>query len=191
MFSIIIPYYEEWVRLSELKRCLDSLREQTCQDFEVLLYHDGPMKKDIPKYLFKDLDLSFEITIKRYADWGHSLRDKGILKAKGEYIIHLNADNLLFSDCLEVLKTCIDNTNKQPMYVMKLNMFKDMFYQRTLIPYPKKEFIDCMQLIMKRDMWIKIGGWYDKSMNSDGTIYEEVMNKNVYVFIPKIMGEHH
>lgn len=103
MFSVVMPYYEGSVPAAYLLRALESLAAQSLRSFEVLLYHDGPMQQpfeslfDRSRYPFIHRMVA---TPRRHNDYGHSLRDLGIREARGEYIVHLSADNLLYPHAL-------------------------------------------------------------------------------------------
>jgi hypothetical protein len=48
-----------------------------------------------------------------------------------------------------------------------------------------------MQLVMKRQLWLDEGGWYDKSELSDGAMYEKFAAKYGYRTVGGVLGEHH
>ena len=107
LFSVIVVDYEKSVSRSEFRRKMKCLSEQTCKDFEVLVYHDGP--KDVP--YTEDIEgveihpeTKFFITEDHEGDWGHSNRDRGIRAARGEWIVHTNADNSFYPNFVESLK---------------------------------------------------------------------------------------
>jgi len=157
------------------------------------------------------------ISEKRANNWGHNLRDKGIEIAKGEYIIHLNADNILYPHALERLNyhsekqiaPIFDNEgsikNKNDILIFCLYMMGVVFcnggfsrrpgqeedYSIILTGMPTKfRNIDCMQLVMKRQLWVDAGGWYDKSRNSDGIMYPKFVEKFGARYISELLGEH-
>lgn len=53
--------------------------------------------------------------------------------------------------------------------------------------------IDCMQLVMKKSMWLKFGGWYDKTENADGIMYPRIVHEYkggcTHIYTP--LGEHY
>ena len=55
--------------------------------------------------------LSFFITEEHQGDWGHWNRDRGIRVARGEWIIHTNADNLFYPELIEVLKEYVNSVS--------------------------------------------------------------------------------
>jgi len=100
-FSIIVPHYDGVISDKVLCQGLDSLSQSTYKNFEVLIYHDGPVSRPFPNIEGYGLDYKFKETKKRYNDWGHSLRDLGIREATGDFIVHFNPDNILYDYALQ------------------------------------------------------------------------------------------
>ena len=88
-FSIVLVHYQGCTPHRSLCRCVNSLVNQTHQDFELLAYHDGPLQ-DMSVVLpvpFKCTDTD--------NDWGH-LAHLGIREATGDCILTMNSDNILY-----------------------------------------------------------------------------------------------
>ena len=207
LFTIIIPHYDKSISDEQFEKCLLSLYKQKIKDFEVLIYHDGELNKPLStttKILIKKLGAKFSIE-PHQGVWGHNNRDKGIYEAEGEYIIHLNSDNILYD--LEAVKIFIENTKKQDIYIFPIKMIgtlllyngiKGNLLKRTRNPkdetiltgFPKRLHIDCMQLIAKTNVWRENGGWYDFREESDGYIYEQMCKRYNYVHTDLLLGEH-
>lgn len=217
-FSIIVPHYDKAVSDEELLRGMESLESQTFKDFEVILLHDGPTSRDLPNLESLSLNIKTIITEKRYDDWGHSLRDIGIKKASGEYLLFFNADNILYPQALEeVDRVSKDNIYRKadmngrewnsddiiiyPIYLkgqtynghgVTRHKGKEDKIKCILTGYPAQtNFIDCMQLVMRRVKWDYYGGWYDKSFASDGKMYARFVYENLGSrYCDEILGEH-
>jgi hypothetical protein len=215
---VVVPHFEGSVTPAELRRCLDSLKSQTCRDFEIRLYHNGP--KSVP--FAEELDLAaipnlaeIEATAAHDGQYGHSLRDLGIRRARGRYIVHLSADNLLYPNALDAIRRAIarprrlaPNASPGPdgsiviFPVVMVGMHCDgrrIWYgdrsnpdhAMVLTGYPARAgLIDCMQLVMRRDLWLAYGGWYDRSVNSDGTMYQRFVAEHPARYVPQVLGEH-
>lgn len=206
-FSIIVPHYDGVISDEQFIRGMNCLKNQTFTDFEVLLYHDGPISRPIPKV---DLpNLKIVITEKRYNDWGHSLRDMGIKAAEGEYIIHFNPDNILYPLALQEI---YDKSEEDFKYEVPNTIIIFPILMRGLVSngnviwrekenedkkymiftgYPPAKFcIDCMQLVMKKSVWMDFGGWKDLSEQSDGNMYPLLVYKYGARYCSKILGEH-
>lgn len=211
-FSIIIPYYQGLVSDEEFFKCIECLVNQSFKNFEVLIYHDGQLLRQLgvgTYFNMSKLKGNFYIYKKRFNDWGHSLRDIGIKEASGEYIIHLNADNIMYNCLQELNDFIIKNPSKiyicglmmggwncqkrgDTILISKSKTFTTPFYLKGI---PEFQSIDVMQLIMKKSLWLKYNGWYDKSKNSDGVMYERFCKENDYKFVKikgksLIIGEH-
>jgi hypothetical protein len=55
---------------------------------------------------------------------------------------------------------------------------------------PRRNRIDAMQLVATKKIWEQIGGWYDKSQESDGIIFEKICKDYGYLVVPEVLGEH-
>ncbi len=175
-FSIIVPHYQGSISHDQFLRGMRSLLDQSCQDFEILCYHDGPL---IEPGIVSPVEI--EATANRFNDWGHSLRDMGIRAARGEYILHFNPDNVLYPDALEVLSRGTADLLVFPVKMMGLERNGHLVYYSQPRNYQKFQVldgrplvcsnVDCMQVVMKRQRWLEVGGWFDKREASDGFMY--------------------
>jgi hypothetical protein len=210
MFSIVVVHYQGVNPHDICLRGLASIEAQTFRDFEVLCYHDGPLLD--PEVRFPQ---PLICTARRYNDWGHSLRDLGIRQARGEYIVHFNADNILYPNALEEIakeiqrhprlhdqaRSPIDTNDIVifPIRMWNLIKFRDLTLQLKGQPSfyvtlngipPVVKNIDCMQLVMKRTLWLQEGGWYDRSELGDGYMYQHFARKYGYRNVGPVLGEH-
>jgi hypothetical protein len=85
----IAPWFEYYPILC------DSLRLQTHQDWTLDLIHDGPWKEQPHGAWTVDSRIRANHTMKRYGDWGHSLRAMALegYSTDADFIIVTNADN--------------------------------------------------------------------------------------------------
>jgi hypothetical protein len=115
LFTVIVTDYEPSVPREYFRRKMACLAAQTCDDFEVLVYHDGPKSCSYADDLAggpMHPATQFFVTPERVGDWGHSGRDLGIRAARGRWIIHTNADNVFYPSLVAVLKEVV--TDPQP-----------------------------------------------------------------------------
>lgn len=211
LFSIIVVHYQGAVSHELLCRGIASLEAQTYRDFEIRCYHDGPLlQPEVP------WPVPVVCSPVRHNDWGHSLRDRGMREATGDYIVHFNADNILYPFALETLAAEIRreprisivpgetlDTNDIiifPIIMHGLIRFRDYTWQ---FKPPRQNFylilngippvvqnIDCMQLVMKRELWLREGGWRDKRQLGDGYMYEAFAAKYGHRHVGPVLGEH-
>lgn len=209
-FSIVVVHYQGTVPHSVFCRGIESLRAQTFPDYEILAYHDGPLLNPTVA-----LPVPVRCTEVRYNDWGHSLRDRGIREARGEYIVHFNADNVLYPSALEEINREIERPqrllNGEPIVedtneiiIFPIRMWGLMRPRDRVIQYkgdpkfyliltgipPVVQNIDCMQFVMKRELWLREGGWADKRELSDGFQYQKFARKYGYRAVGPILGDH-
>ncbi len=106
LISVIIPVYNAEKTIA---KCIDSVIAQTYQEFEILLIDDGSTDAGgeiCKRYAESDNRVRY---IKKDNGGVSSARNKGIDKAKGEYITFIDSDDWFETDTLETL---IVNANK-------------------------------------------------------------------------------
>ena len=212
-FSIVIPHYDGAISDELLVRGLTSLAAQTFENFEVLLFHDGPLSRPLPDLKAFPLRMRVGITPQRFNDWGHSLRDLGIKLARGDYIVQFNPDNVLYPHALAMLDEAarrpVDPApspfhRENPEVLVFAVLMRGMRYNgravwrdRTSTQYMIMQgypaqlgLIDCMQAVIRRSLWHEIGGWYDKRETSDGHIYGALIANRGARYVPEVLGEH-
>ena len=106
--SIIIPIYngEKFI-----KRCLDSILNQTINNYEVLLINDGSIDNSLnilKQYVKKDKKF---ILINKKNEGISIARNIGINKSKGKYILFVDIDDYLENNALEVMINLINKYN--------------------------------------------------------------------------------
>lgn len=210
-FSLIVPHYDGSISDELFERGIQSLLDQTYQDFEVLIYHDGPIQRPVPD-IWKQFSDRAKLTItkKRENNWGHGNRDRGIKEALGEYIVHFNPDNILYPNALEeIVKEInradypIEISNKIIVFPVIMrgvqcggwSLWRDQENATTkahiITGYPPvKNNIDAMQVVMHNQLWYKYGGWFDKTEQSDGNMYPVFIQENNARYCSNILGEH-
>lgn len=214
-FSIIVPHYDGSISDELLVRGMRCLAAQTLGDFEVLLYHDGPPSRPLPALDFLGARLAcVEPTATRHNDWGHSLRDRGIRAARGEYVVHFNPDNVLYPDALERLAyhAALPVAPAPPgvlpenpailIYAVLMrgmrsagdSVWRDRARPEHAVLYTGMPaapgVIDAMQAVIARALWLSIGGWYDKDERSDGAIFGRLVAERGARYVPEVLGEH-
>lgn len=192
-FSIIAVDYEFHVPRPGMKQGLNSLLNQTFDDYELLIAHDGPKglkyqdEFDLTQFKNKPIVMN---TNQRYNDWGHTLRDTAMKLASGEYFFHFNIDNQLYPNCLETISQKIDDTSSS-VVIFSIKHFKAAGDTKFTGLPPTHCHIDAIQLVAHRNVWKNIGYWYNKETTSDGIIYERICNEYPYVHIDEILAENY
>lgn len=92
MFSIIVPVYNVE---SYILDCLNSIKEQTYKDFEVIIVNDGSLDKSgdiINKFIIDNEDERFKLYNKKNGGLSDA-RNYGVNIATREYLIFLDSDD--------------------------------------------------------------------------------------------------
>ena len=107
MISILLSCHKS--NLEYLKEQLDSIMDQTEQDFEILLYNDGQEENEEFEHFIYPYVLSKKF---RYFADGHKGYAKAynflLKKAKGEYVCFCDHDDIWVKDKLEIEKKYLD-----------------------------------------------------------------------------------
>ena len=104
MISIIVPVYnvEKYLR-----RCIDSILNQSFKDYEVILVDDG--SKDISGKIcdeYASMYKNLKVIHKENGGLGYA-RNTGLEYASGEYILFVDSDDYLEASMIENLYTCL------------------------------------------------------------------------------------
>lgn len=108
LFSVIVPIYniEKYIR-----RCIDSVLEQSFADFELILVDDGS-PDNCPSICDEYAEKDSRIKVIHKENGGLvSARQAGIRQACGDYIFNLDGDDSVCPDALESAQKIISETN--------------------------------------------------------------------------------
>jgi len=123
LISIIIPTYN---RADLIAETLDSLLNQIYQNWECIIIDDGSTdssKTIIQKYVDSDARFSY-FSRPDYKQKGpSSCRNFGIEKAKGEYILFLDSDDLISETCLENRVSFASQNPEFDFWIFKMQTF--------------------------------------------------------------------
>jgi len=108
LISVIVPIYNAETYLN---RCIDSILDQTFNEFELLLIDDGSIDNSYKiccDYAAKDK----RVVVFQKANGGvSSARNIGIKKASGKYSIHVDSDDYIENSMLEEMYNAIISQN--------------------------------------------------------------------------------
>ena len=137
--SVIVPIYNVE---TYLKGCLDSLLNQTEQDFEVILVDDGSTDQSgLIADAYAKKDARFKV-IHQENKGLSGARNSGLKLAQGTFVAFLDSDDYWHPDFLKVM-LCATKREKTDLVVCKLK-HTDRFY------YPIQETIDPATVKIKR-----------------------------------------
>ncbi len=141
-FSIIVPVYNV---ADYLKKCLDSIVNQTYKDYEVIVVNDG--SNDNSLQIIKE----YPFTIINQKNQGlSSARNNGAKKARGEYLIFLDSDDYWNKDLLkEINKSLKNNPDIVRFQIQEVYENSSNIIQYKEIPFEEKDGKKAFELISK------------------------------------------
>lgn len=145
-FSIIIPMYNAECYIG---RCLSSILLQRFNNYEIIVIDDGSNDKSYSICnSWKSLFPKFFILIHQENKGVCVARNEGLHFATGEYIMFVDADDSLSTDCFEVLSNVIQTYNSPDIVEFLMNYISvdgTQFMQGTILNnglYDKKYLAD-------------------------------------------------
>ena len=138
--SVLIPVYNTE---KYLKKCLDSVINQTLKDIEIIIVNDG--SKDNSQAIIEEYACKDE-RIKYFDQENKGLgatRNKGLEMAKGQYIVFLDSDDWVELDCYEEMYNNAIEKNSDLVIVDYYidNEEKSFIYKNKYQTNQKKEYL--------------------------------------------------
>ena len=181
LVSIIIPTFNS---STYLKATLDSVLSQTYAHWECILVDDG--STDLTEAFslsYRDKDARFQL-YKRPEELlkgPSSARNYGVSKATGDYLIFLDADDLLAVNCLEQRVARFEEHLNSDFLVFQMERFveePDYFVKEKVIEEDKTKIL--ASFIQLHGQWPITGPIYKRSFfrkigfNPELTVYEDL-----------------
>lgn len=161
--SVVVPCYNQGQFIDE---AIDSVLEQTFQDFEIIIVNDGSTDSLTNKILknYKKPKTKVITTINQGLP---SARNEAIKAARGEYILPLDADDKINKEYIEKCVTILDEDSSIGIVYPKFEFFDAKTGISDLPDYSFPEilltnFMVCTSMFRRSD-WEKVGG-YKKNM---------------------------
>lgn len=120
--SVIVPVYNTE---KYLKRCLDSLVNQTLKDIEIIIINDG--STDNSQVIIDEYSKKYP-NIKGYKKENggmSSARNMGLTKTNGEYIAFVDSDDYIDNDALKKMYEKVKNKNLDIVVCDSINVYED------------------------------------------------------------------
>ena len=129
--SVVLPVYNV---ANYLRKCLDSLINQTFEDFEVICVNDG--STDLSLGILEGYALSdsrFKIISQKNQGLSGA-RNTGIQHIQGEYVLFVDSDDWLEDNALEELYNHVKGFNSD------ITMFKFKFFDESTSEFSEESF---------------------------------------------------
>ncbi|MDP5240530.1 glycosyltransferase [Uliginosibacterium sp. 31-16] len=170
-------------RFGELKVFVQSILNQTRDNWKLHVIHDGPNQEF--EQIMQDFcrqapeQISFSSSERRYNDYGHSLREIGLRDVTGDYILITNADNYYVPKFLEFILGVIEQGDVDVvMYDMVHSHHNPGGRDAPSYSYFKTDYshsnIDMGAAVIKREL-AQTAGFPDKSFAGDATYFSRVL----------------
>lgn len=138
LFSLIIPMKNADKYIT---KALDSIADQQFRDIQVIVVDDNSDETDISKYLVNswkskhpDINLQLLQTTKEQGGPGGA-RNIGLDNSNGEYILFLDADDVLNENALNSIKKSIDENPNTDMFVLGYQLTRRDSYENDKATY--------------------------------------------------------
>ena len=159
LISIVVPIYnvENYLRM-----CLNSIQNQTYQNFECLLINDGSPDNSADicrEYLAKDARFRY---FEKENGGSSSARNFGIERSEGEYVTFVDSDDWLEHDALQLLYDALKKENAD-ISIGRYNCYDEsrcqyLFYDSN--PDDSLEVIEGKEIIDREGVEeMKTGNW--------------------------------
>lgn len=156
MISVIIPSYNQE---QYLPNAIDSALEQTAK-CEVIVIDDGSTDNSL------EIAKRYKSKVKIISQVNKGLasaRNTGIMNASGNWILPLDADDILLENCIEEIEKAIEQTNAD-IIAPSIKTFGTSSQQIILMPDPKLEDFKLGNRLaycsaIKREKLLEIGGY--------------------------------
>ncbi len=122
-FSIIVPVYNVEKYLS---KCLDSMLNQSFQDFEIVVVNDG--SPDNSQLIIDEYAKKFPEKVKAFIKENGGLSDArnfGIERAQGDYLLFVDSDDYISVELLQKLKEEIDLSNPDTLRFSAVTVYEN------------------------------------------------------------------
>lgn len=185
VISVIVPVFNAEKYLT---RCVDSILKQTFQDFELILIDDGSRDKSseiCDGYAEKDE----RVRVIHQSNRGQAAaRNYGVSKAKGEWVVFVDADDIIHHQMLEFLycavkehKTKISCCRACEDKTLSMTFFQDNRYESCLYEVDEKNLVKWYlgeEDVNKYLYWVVWGklihrGILEELPLEEGRIYED------------------
>ena len=128
--SIIVPIYK--IKESYLRQCLDSLKEQTFQNFEVILVDDGSPDQ-CGAICDEYVRNSGQFSVIHQTNKGVSeARNAGMRAAVGDWIVFIDPDDWVEKQYVEILTKTADRVDADILFFDYYNEFPEISIQKSL-----------------------------------------------------------
>lgn len=204
-FSVVIPVYNS---ASFIDKALDSVRSQSCQDYEVLITNDGSTddtEQVLREYARRYPEFPLKLATQKNKGIGGA-RNNGLFRATGRFIAFLDADDLWSSEKLATMASFleshpeVDVAYHDEIEVRKGGVRHPLRYREVREPaYEDLLFrgnsLSTSATVVRRELAQRVGGFSESMEFNSAEDYEfwlRLANSRArFAHVPEILGEYH
>ena len=109
LVSVIVPLYNS---AAFMKKCVDSIREQTYRNLEIILVDDGSADETLSIcYTYAAEDNRVKVNHSEINCGASHARNIGLAQATGDFIMFVDSDNYIDKPMIESMITCAEREN--------------------------------------------------------------------------------
>jgi GT2 family glycosyltransferase len=196
--TVITPTYRRDPKV--VSRCINCVRLQTVANIEQLVCSDGAPESQIASLVgsLGDERITYHhTTVKKPGDFGNTVRAEMLKKARGEYVLFMDDDNIILPDYLEQMIKAIEDSGKDfaVCRVVHFGPLNEEQYGKkppvVLTGLPVKLYhVDPLQILVKRGAMQEVGWDTEKGYLADGHTLQALGDKFEHVEVPVVLGFH-
>lgn len=195
--SIVTPTYRRDPKV--LARCVGCSLMQTMPDWEQLVCSDGSREESAEQVVsvIGDPRVSYNFTNgKKDGDFGNTVRSEMLKKAKGDYVLFLDDDNIILPQYLERMVSALDAAPGAGFAVCRVMHFGPLHEAEGRAPKvlegcPVKLYhVDPLQILVRREAMLKVGWDTEVGYLSDGVTLERLGSMCTHVRVEEVLGVH-
>lgn len=139
-FSVIIPCYNASV---VIRRALETLENQTCKDFEVIVVDDCSTddSREMVKTCINEMSVSIRLLVNDKNSGPGFSRNRGIKEARGKYLCFLDSDDYFDTRYFDCLSKQIENTDSDVVFFGNYHIIGCKYREMRADNYSKEEYI--------------------------------------------------
>lgn len=185
-FSIVMPVFNGE---AFIKEALDSILNQEFQDIEIVITDGGSTDKT-PQIIQSFNSPKIRYFVGKDAGLNHAV-NKGLLLAKGKFILWLNSDDFLYPNCLNKVFSVLNNADIDVLYGNTDHVNADGTFMRShgAVEYDfktlvnKKNYIPTQSCFFRREI-LSYVGLFDCSLVwcGDWDMWKRIASAKKYKF---------
>jgi hypothetical protein len=199
--TVITPTFQR--DLGTIRRCIDCVQLQTTNArIEHIICSDGPVEGHVKAMIeglgLQDVFYRNTAKAKRPGDFGNTVRADMLERAKGEFILFFDDDNIIMPQYLEKMIEALRSSPANDFAVCEIVHFGPLNERELNIAPPavltgepvRLYHVDPLQVLVRREIMQRVGWDVENGYLADGHTLEKLGKEGEYVKVPEILAIH-